>query len=129
MKHIKIYEAKDLEQYEWIGNSILDYFFKNVEIPYSKLYKYYNIENYNKEDGVKLIIDFNVKKFNSEILISISNYIKFIEKFGKYKFCMSPNTYLELESVFWYSNIKELEEELIKLGSIKFHPNIKKYNL
>jgi len=133
MKHIKIYEElgyinDGAEKYEWYGESMLDYFFKNYDnIAHSELFA--------DDTCVTLIIQFFTMDLCPEYLYKIGEFITFVGKYGKYNFEVDEGTgninghTLNLESRFFINNSEELEKELIKLNGLKFHPDIKKYNI
>lgn len=117
--------------YEWIAESILDHFFEspNFQEPaHSELIA--------EGSHLTLMIEIFTLDINPFYLTQMAEYIKFVKKYGKYKFYVQTASCFDckdecigIESNFHIYNIKKIEKEIKDIFGLKHHPDVNKFNL
>lgn len=134
MKIKKLYEQDEThlcrvetecEKYEPEFESMLDHFFNGFNLANAELLEYIEGENVK---GISLIIDVFLMDLNSKYLLQITNFVKFIEKYGKYIFIPSePETgndgRMGIQTDFLFKDLRRM------LPKLKVMVDTKKYNL
>lgn len=131
---IKLFEElgnveESAKEYEWIGESIIDHFFESKgynNIAHSELF-------YDEKE-LTLVIEFYTLDLDSGYLQQITEYLKFIEIFGKHKFHVQPgeskhSECIAIEAIFENDKIEVVAKEIEKIFGLKHHPDVNKYNI
>jgi len=132
MKIKKIYENEtylyrveaECEQFEPEFEAMLEHFFRGFNLADSELLEY--IEG-DSVKGISLIVDFFLMDLNSKYLLQITNFVKFIEKYGKYIFVPNaPETgndgRMGIQIDFLFNDIKKMLPKLkVMVASNKFN--------
>ena len=134
MKIKRLYEQEETylcsveaecEKFELEFEAMLDHFFNGFNLANAELLEFIVGE---KEMGVSLTVDFFLMDFNSKYLLQITNFVKFIEKYGKYIFIPSePETgndgRMGIQIDFLFKDLKRM------LPKLKIMADTRKYNL
>lgn len=119
------------QPYEWIAESILEYFFEkpNFQSPA-------NSELIGEDKYITLTTEFFTLDLNPFYLAQIAEYIKFVKKYGKYKFytqqasdIKAHDECLGIEANFNIYNMEKIGKEIKEIFGLKYHPDVNKFNL
>lgn len=136
MKIKKIYEEETylcaveegLEKYEFLFESILDYFFNGFNLANAELFSFHKN---NSEVGITLCIDFFTMDFNAKYLMQISKFIEFINKYdGEFLFVPSEpesgnDGRLGIQIDIFFMDLLKMEKD----KKIAIRNTAKKYNI